>query len=208
MRGSGNDYPSPYSSMTNAAKICPRRRHYCVLDQLTASVQSLSCQWRPGALRRSCPARRGQRRAGVGNGKPVGVRWRRQIQLSSSTAKLVAGGCFCLTRSRSRAVEAATAARPGGPTGRGNASARSWTDPPRDGFVRHDLLALDSRPYVAGPKTRAKILSTLRSCRSSEKASAICSGDMMARISGSASMAARKSLSSSQARMAWACTRR
>ena len=68
-----------------------------------------------------------------------------------------------------------------GPTGRGNASARSWTDPPRDGFVRHDLLALDSRSYVAGPKTRAKILSTFRSWRSSEKASAICSGRSIAR---------------------------
>ena len=36
----------------------------------------------------------------------------------------------------------------------------------------------------------------------------IFSGGSTTRISGSASMAARKSLSSSQARMAWLCTRR
>src|ERR1035441_10542886 len=58
------------------------------------------------------------------------------------------------------------------------------------------------------PKTRSKILSTFRSCRSRENALAICSGASAARISGSASIAARKSPSSSQARMAWACTTR
>src|SRR5580704_10559663 len=56
------------------------------------------------------------------------------------------------------------------------------------------------------PKTRAKILSTLRSWRSTEKASAMRSGVSTARTSGSASMVARKSPSSSQARMAFDCT--
>ena len=60
--------------------------------------------------------------------------------------------------------------------------------------------------YSASGNTLAKILSTLRNWRSSEKDSAICSGVRTARISGSASIAARKSDSSSQARMAWACT--
>src|ERR1019366_6093313 len=64
------------------------------------------------------------------------------------------------------------------------------------------------RPSHSFPNTRAKTLSTLRSWRSSEKASAICSGLRMARTSGSPSMAARKSPSSSHARIAWACTTR
>ena len=52
------------------------------------------------------------------------------------------------------------------------------------------------------PKTRAKMASTLRNWRSREKASAICSLVSTARISASASIAAWKSDSSSQARIA------
>jgi len=61
-----------------------------------------------------------------------------------------------------------------------------------------------ARPrYPTSPgNTRAKILSTLRNWRSREKDSAIWSEVRTARISGSDSIAARKSDSSSQARMA------
>src|SRR5579885_1975346 len=58
------------------------------------------------------------------------------------------------------------------------------------------------------PNTRSKMRSTLRSWRSSEKTFAICSRVNTRAISGSASIAARKSASSSQARIAWLWTRR
>lgn len=64
------------------------------------------------------------------------------------------------------------------------------------------------RHVPASPNTLSKIRSTLRNWRSSEKASAICSGVSTARISGSASIAARKSDSSSHAFIACACTTR
>lgn len=56
------------------------------------------------------------------------------------------------------------------------------------------------------PNTRAKILSTLRSWRSTENASAIFSCESTARTSGSASIVARKSPSSSHAFIAFDCT--